>query len=514
MRTIAKAASLVGVFFILSRILGVVRDVVIAGYFEAVERDAFFAAFGVPDFIFYVISGGALGSAFIPTFTRYLTREDHAGAWRLASAILNWLLLIVTTLTLLVAVAAPWLVQQVVAPGFPSEMQELTTFLMRWLLISTVIFGASGLLMGVLQARQHFFFPALAPVVYNLAIIGGAVLLGPWLGVQGLVIGVVVGALGHLVVQLPALRQFQPRYTLSLAPRDPGVRTVARLMAPRMLGLAAIQFNFVWDKILASWLPAGSITALTFGWRIMLLPQGIIAQAVAAAAFPTFSALAAREAWSELQETLLTTLRGILYLTIPATVGLILLGQPIIQLFFERGSFSPFDTRLTVWALGFYSLGLVAHSMVEIVTRVFYALNNTRTPVLVGLTAMGLNMLLSWLLMGWFAGWSLPPHAGIALASSLAIGLEMVWLFRLLPRLPGSLRVVGLVDPGSRMILAAGGMGLALWGLMTQIGEASPWLITPLGIALGGGVYGGLTLALGLPEPRLLHQQILRKLSR
>ena len=423
--------------------------------------------------------------------------ENRVGAWRLASAILNWLLLILIGLSLIVAVfALP--VASLIAPDFSPAQKLLTAELMRWLLISTVIFGVSGLLMGIHHAHQHFLMPALAPVIYNLAMIGGAWLLGPVIGVKGIVVGVVIGAAGHLAVQLPSLRRYRPRYRLILAPADPGVREVARLMGPRMLGLAAVQFNFVWDRFLASSLTGGSISALAFGWRVMLLPQGIIAQAVASAAFPTFSALVAEEAWDELRIVFSTTLRGILYLTIPASVGLLILGRPIIQILFERGNFTAQSTALTYWALSFYSLGLVPHAVVEIVTRTFYAMHNTKTPVIIAIMTMLVNIVLSWLLMHMFPIFRLPAHAGIALASSIAVAVELIWLVRALKSMPGDLMVTGLANPLWRMCLAGLLMGAVLWGLVLGGGQANPWLLSAGGIGLGLAVYGGITLVWAL----------------
>ncbi|MFQ5576806.1 MAG: murein biosynthesis integral membrane protein MurJ [Anaerolineae bacterium] len=514
--TIARAATLVMVFFAASRALGLARDVVIASQFGTnPDYEAYLAAFRLPDLLFNVVSGGALGSAFIPTFTGYLARRDQAGAWRLASAIINWVLLMLVALGLLAGLFAPQLVRTVIAPGFADPAQQaLAAALMRWLMVSTVVFGVSGLLMGILNAHQHFLLPALAPVVYNLAIIGGAWFLGPRWGVFGLAAGVVLGALGHLAVQLPGVVRYGMRFQWLLAPGDPGVRQVARLMGPRVLGLAAVQLNFVWDTILASGLSSGSLAGLDYGRRLMLLPQGIIAQAVAAAAFPTFSALAAQKKWDELQHALTVTLRSILYITVPATIGLMLLAGPVVRLLYQRNAFDQASTRAVMWSLWFYTLGLVAHSMVEILTRAFYALHNTKTPVLVGVVSMGVNMLLSLLLLNLFAGLALAPHGGIALASSLAVGLEMVWLAAALRRQPGGLSVRGLGRPLARIafsgVVMAGALGLFLrvWG------AASPWVIAPGGIALGGAVYGAVSFALGAEEPALVWQTLRRRAAR
>ncbi len=509
-RTIARAATLVMVFFALSRGLGLVRDVVIAAQFgTSPQYDAYLAAFKLPDFLFNVISGGALGSAFLPVFAGYLTKDDRRGAWELVSAVMNWLLLISASVAVLAAIFAPQLVRSVIAPGFTNPEQiALTVEIMRWLLISTVIFGVSGLFMGVLNAYQHFLLPALAPVMYNIFIIAGAWFLGPVWGVRGLAAGVVAGALAHLLIQLPGLAHFDARYLPTFAIHSDGLRQVARLMAPRMLGLAAVQFNFVWDTILASWLTAGSLAGLDYGRRLMLLPQGIIAQSVAAASFPTFSTLGAAEAWDDLQRAFVATLRGVIFLAIPSAVGLLMLGRPIVQLLYQRNAFDALSTQATVWGLAFYTLGLVSHSAVEILTRVFYALKNTKVPVMVAVASMLVNVVLSWTLMNVFARQGLAAHGGIALASSIAVTVEMVWLAALLRRLPGTLSLRPLLLPTLKMLAAGGLMALALWAVLRALENASPWVIAPVGIAVGAGVYAVAALLFKMDEATLIIRKI------
>jgi putative peptidoglycan lipid II flippase len=298
---------------------------------------------------------------------------------------------------------------------------------MRWMLVSTVIFGLSGLVMGILNAYQHFLLPALAPVFYNLAIILAALFLAPSMGIQALVVGVVVGALLHLLVQVPGLVHFHARWTPSLSLADPGVREVLRLMGPRVLGLAVVQVNFMVNIFLASGLVEGSISALNYAWLIMLLPQGIFAQAIATAAFPTFSHQAAKGERTALQNTLGGILALLLFLTIPAAVLLYQLRFPIISLLLERGAFDAHATAMTAYALAFFSIGLVGHAVVEITARGFYALKDTITPVTVGVAAMIGNVLLSLLLIKPLA------HGGLALANSTATLVEMavlLWLLR------------------------------------------------------------------------------------
>ncbi len=500
-------------FFVVSRVMGLLREIVIARQFgTSAQLDAYLAAFRIPDLLFALMAGGALGSALIPVLADYLERDDERGAWRLASAVINWVVLVLGAAGVLAAVGAPVLVRTVIAPGFMPAQQELTAGLMRWMLISTVVFGVSGVVMGILNARQHFMLPALAPAIYNAAIILGAWLLGPGMGVQGAVVGVVLGAAGHLLVQLPALRRLDVRYWPRLAPTDAGVREVGRLMAPRALGLAAVELNHLVNVILASGLAVGSLAALNYGRLMMLLPEGIIAQSVAIAAFPTFSALVARGQHAELRRVLLTTLRSVLYLTLPATIGLILLREPLVETLLQRGAFDAHSSQATAWALLFYAFGLVGHALVEITTRAFYALHDPRTPVMVGVAAMAANALLSLLLMSLFgaAGWA--PHGGLALANTLATSAEMaVLLYLISGRLGGfgQARVLGALW---RMGLGCLATAAVLIGLKATFVGAPAWVLAGVGIVIGGGAYGLTTLALRSEEPVVLMRMLWQRL--
>ncbi|MGQ9490065.1 MAG: murein biosynthesis integral membrane protein MurJ [Anaerolineae bacterium] len=494
-RQIVRAAALVMAFFLLSRVAGLAREMIIGARFgTSADLDAYLAAFRVPDLLFQLVAGGALGSAFIPVFTGCLARHDLDGAWRMFSAVTNLILFSLTTLAVIAAVAAPWLVRTLLAPGFTSAQQALTVTLMRWMLVSTVIFGVSGILMGVLNSLQHFLLPALAPVLYNLSIIAAAWFLAPDLGVYGLVIGVVVGAALHMDVQLLGLWWHNARYRAALGLRDPAVREVGRLMAPRVLGLAAVQVNFWVNTLLASSLPAGSLSALNYAWMLMLLPQGIVAQGVATAAFPTFAALEAQGRRAELRRALSDTLRGVLFLAIPAAAGLFAWRVPLIRLLLERGAFTAHSTGLTSTALGFYAFGLVGHSAVEILARAFYALHDTRTPVTVGIAAMLGNVLLSL--------WLRRPlgHAGLALANTLAVTAEMILLFGLLSRRLDGLEWPALWSTIARSAMAAGAMAVPLaWGAQ-RWGDAPVFPIAPIGLAAGLAIYLAVAALLRMPE--------------
>ena len=462
---LARAATVVMVAFVLSRALGLGREIIIGNQFgTSRELDAYLAAFRIPDIIFQLIAGGALGSAFIPTFTGYLAHSRDRDAWRLASSIMNVVLAVLTMCAILAAIAAPWLVRTVVVPGFTPDEQALTVRLMRIMLVSPVVFGLSGVVMGILNSYQHFLLPALAPAAYNLCIIGGAVLLTPSIGVYGLAIGVVVGSLLHLGIQIPQLVRQGLSYTPLIDFTDPGVREVGRLMLPRMLGLATVQVNFLVNTILASGLAEGSLAALNYAWLLMMLPQGIFAMGLATAAFPTFSDLAARGHSGQLRATISETLRLILFLAIPSTVVLFILGEPLIQLLLERGRFDASSTLAVVWALQFYALGLVAHSALEILNRAFYSLHDTLTPVVIAAGAMLLNIILSLLLAG-----SL-QHGGLALANSVATIAEAVILLIIIRGRLGGIEGGALLSSAVKTGLAATvmGVGVVLFAGWTQ----------------------------------------------
>jgi putative peptidoglycan lipid II flippase len=505
-RQIARAATLVMALFFLSRIAGLAREMIISARFgTSADLDAYLAAFRVPDMLFQLVAGGALGSAFIPVFTGCLTRRDLTGGWRLFSAVTNLVLIILTSLAVLAGLAAPWLVKTVLAPGFGPEQQALVVSLMRWMLVSTVVFGVSGIVMGVLNSFQHFLLPALAPLIYNLSIIAAAIFMAPSLGVYALVIGVVAGSLLHLDVQLIGLWWHGARYRLILGLRDPNVREVGRLMGPRVLGLAVVQINFWVNTLLASRLIVGSISSLNYAWLLMLLPQGIVAQAAATAAFPTFAALEARGRIDELRHTVSSTLRGVLFLTIPATAGLFVWRVPLIRLLLERGEFTARSTQMTAAALAFFAFGLIGHSVVEIVARAFYALHDTRTPVAVGVGAMALNVLLSLLLIRPL------QHAGLALANTLATSIEMVLLVGLLARRLGGLEWPQLSATILRAGVATLVMALPLAWVEGHYSGVSPVLFGIAGLVVGAALYLGAALFLRMPEVQVIRQLGMRR---
>lgn len=511
-RQIARAAGVVMSGFILSNVAGLVKWVLVSRAFgTGPEIDALNTANRVPEMLFTLMAGGALASAFVPTFTGFLTRGERSGAWRLASAILNLVLLGMSLAAAICWLLAPWLVQNVLAPGFGPDQAALTTSLLRILLLSSVIFGVSGLMMGILNAHQHFLLPAIAPTLLWVGWIVGVLFLSPRLGIHGLAWGVVLGAVLHLAVQLPGLIGRGARYRLTLGLKDPAVRQVGRLIPPRFLGVAVVQINFLVNTILASGQPTGSLTGITMGFMVMLMPQVIIAQAIAIAALPTFSAQVARGEMNEMRSSLANTLRGVVFLSLPASVGLILLRRPVVALLFQRGAFTEQSTEQVAWALLWYAAGLVAHSLVEIASRAFYAMEDTRTPALVAAGAMSLNIVLS-LAFSWaFSQAGRMPHGGLALANSVATTLECSILLGLMRRRLGGLDLPR-IRPGLVAVGAASAfMGIAIWAWREVMGEGSVWLLGGGGVALGAAIYWLAALALRAPEARELPKLLLRR---
>jgi len=501
--------------FVFSQITGLVYQVLVADAFGTdVSMDAFNAANRVSETLFRLIAGGALGSAFIPAFTELLVKQDRQRAWQLASAVGNLVLIVLSSLGVLAAIFAPQIVRYLLAPGFNDPAQELLTVqLMRIMLPSTVIFGISGLMMGILNSYQVFLIPALTPAMYRLGMIFGTVVLSPRIGIYGLAWGVIIGALAHLVLQIPSLLRHDVSYTPNLGLQHPQVREVLRLMGPRFLGVAVVELNFWVNTRLASFMPEGSVTGIAFGFVLMLMPQAAIAQSIATAAMPTLAAQYARNRLDEVQNSLASILRGILLLSIPAAVGLILLREPLVRMLLQRGEFTERSTELVAWALLWYAVGLVGHSVMEVLARAFYALHDTKTPVMIGVVAMSLNVVFSFGFSALFrrVGWM--PHGGLALANSLATALETTGLLILMRRRLKGIQGTRVLRGLGSASLGTAGMSAALWFWMRQTGSSPAWMVVLGGILIGGLIYGVLITLFRVPEAGQLIQAGMSRLG-
>jgi putative peptidoglycan lipid II flippase len=504
--------------FIISNLAGLIRQILVARAFGTqADIDAFNAANRVSETLFNLVAGGALASAFIPNFTQLLVSEPSKhSAWKLASSILNLILLSMSIICAAAAWFAPQIVRYILAPGFSQNpLQEaLTIDLLRLMLPSAAIFGVSGLVMAILNSHQVFLAPALTPALYQLGLIFGVVILSPSMGIYGLAWGVLIGAAAHLGSQIPSLLRQGLRYLPTFGLSDPAVHNVFRLLAPRLLGVAVVQLNFWINARLASQMIEGSYTSIVTAFTLMYMPQAAIAQSIAIAAMPTFSTQAALGRMEEMRASLSASLRSLLLLSIPASVGLILLRTPMITLLYQRGQFDARSTSLVAWALLWYAAGLVGHCVVEVVARAFYAVQDTRTPVLVGALAMALNVIFSYLFASLFeqAGWM--PHGGLALANSLATALEMLGLLYLMRRRLKGLQASDLLKSVYQSGIASLGMAAAILAWTAFTSEAPAWLEAGAGVLLGALVYLLIVWLIGVQEVRSMAAFIRGKLAR
>jgi putative peptidoglycan lipid II flippase len=497
MRRLAQGALVVMTGFLLSRLLGAVRNIVVAAHFgTGTEFDAYVAAIALPDLVFQVLVGGAVGSAFIPVFKRYVSLGEERDAWHLTSSVINVFALIAMVMSIVLAVFARPVMDLWVA-GQDAAFRDLAASLTRILLISPAIFAVSTFCSSVLNSYHRFAVAAMAPLLYNLAIIASAAGLSGQLGIYSLAFGAVLGALLHLLIQLPFCLRLGMRWRPRVDLRHSGVREVVRLFTPRVVGLGVVQFNQVFSAIvLASFLGAVSIGYLNYAWQMIMMPLAL-AMAVGTAVFPTLSEESALENRAQFDQVFLLSLRMILFLTIPASIGLIVLGEPVIRLFFERGQFDSTSTIGTAAAMVFYALGLTGHATVEIVDRVFYARHDTRTPVLAAVLAVGVNIVASLILMQ-----TALSFRGLALANSVAALIEASVLLRLIAvRLPG-LSVAQLGTPALRTVAASLVMGLPVAWLAAQLdpllrSSGTPGQALLLAVCVGAGalLYCGVSLA-------------------
>ncbi len=517
-RRAARAAGTVMAAILLTQATGLLLSVVINQTFGiGAELDSFYAANRVTEVLFNLMAGGALGSAFIPTFTGLLAREQRLLAWRLASALACLLALALSAISLLGILFAPLIVRHglyLLSPGQALGQLELTTLMLRIMLPTVLIFGLSGLVMGILNAHQRFWLPAIAPALYSAGEILGVWLLPREWGILRLGYGALAGSLLHLLVQLPDLLRLGGRFTAALGLEIAEVREVLRLIAPRILGVAVVQINFVVNTMIALSLPGGSAAAIALAFTWMLMPQAAVAQAVAIAAMPTFSAQAALQQIDELRAALAGALRGVLLLAIPAAVGLILLRTDLYAWIYQHGNFTAEMTAMAAFALFWYALGLVGHSLLEVIVRAFYALHDTRTPVNVGVGAMALNVVFSFAFVALFRRLGWMPHGGLALANSLATSLEMGLLLVLLRRRLDGLEGGRIMAAAGQAALAGLGMGALVAGWLLFSAGSAPGLRVLGGAALGGLAYALLLFALRVPEPRLLLAAAGRRLNR
>ena len=525
MRHVALAAIVIGLGNVASRLLGLVREAVMAWLFGAtVETDAFVAASAVPQMVYDLLVGGAISAALVPVFVD--AAEDEERLWRLISSILSLVAIVLGAVALILAVAAP-LVVDVLAPGFGPEQRDAAVPMVRVMLGAVVLQGLAGILMAALYARRRVGPPAFSPAIYNGGIILGAILLHQALGVYAMVAGVLVGAAGQLALQLVGLGRLRYRPTLGLD--RPEVRTILRLYAPVAAGMVVTIVGIVIDRNLASRLAEGSLSVMNYATRLIQFPIGLVATAISFAVLTPLaehaSALAAARDTDVAEadrrgyrETLLFGIRIVLLLMVPATIGLVILREPLIQILFERGRFGAVETDRTALVFLAYAPQLPFAALDQLLIVAFYARQDTRTPVLVGVAGVLLYLISALALIGPL------DVAGLALANTIQNSAHGLVLLALLER---SLRAGqapplldrALADFSLKVLLAGLGMGLSVWMLaafaLPLAGGSAALAVVMAGAALiAGVVYVGLLEALGLRETRQVWSLVRERLGR
>lgn len=425
---VAKAALATTTLLLLSRIFGFLREVVIAKLFGATRLvDIYVAAFTIPDILFFLLSGGALSSAFVPIYTQYLAENKDEEARRVFSSLLSLFTLSLLFVIGIAEIFAYPLVKMAV-PHFPPQDLAYCVFLTRLMLPSVMFFVLGGIFTGVAYCHNRFVVPAMSGVVYNLLIILGGLFLGPALKVTGLAVGVVVGSfLGNFLIQLWQVKSIGVRPSLVFDYRHPGVRKVFIIMLPIIFTLSVSQVTVVINRVLASGLGAGAIAGLNYANKLVQFPLGIFGQALGIAVFPTLSALSAQGKLEELKRTTSLSIRALFFLNIPSAIFFTLFGIPIVQFVYQRGAFTYQDTLMTAGILAFYSIGLPALSASQIANRTFYSLQDSTTPLLCGVASVVLCAVLNVLFVGPFG------VKGLAFASSLSAYFNiflLLWFLR------------------------------------------------------------------------------------
>lgn len=457
--TILSGAVIIMATMIVAKILGLVRDRLLAHVFPPDTIDIFWAAFRLPDSLFQIVILGALAIAFIPVFTEYFEKKGKEDGFDLARAILNVALTIFILASVLIYIFASPIISKFIAPGFTLDKQTQVVSLTRIIILGQVILVFGSFFIGILQSFQRFIIPALAPVFYNFGIILGIIIFSKTLGITGAAIGVIIGAILHAAVQLPLVWSIGFRFKFPPKFFHPGVREIINLVSVRTLGLFAEQINETVGIALASLSTIGSVTYLTFAQHLQVVPIGLFGATLAQAALPVLSSERARGRIEEFKITLLTTLHQILFLALPATAILIVIRIPVVRLIFGASQFDWQATVLTGATLAYLSIGLAAQAVSLLLVRGFYALKDTKTPVVVSFIVVAVNIILSvyFITVLKFEVWS------IGFANSASAILSGILLFSTLHFKVGKFNLSSVLIPLSKMLMATIIMGVALY---------------------------------------------------
>lgn len=510
-KQVSKAAGAVGSMTLISRLFGFVRDLVLAMTFGAsASADAFFVAFRIPNIQRRILGEGAVSAAMIPVYGEYLNTKSEEETQRFASNLFNIQFAVLVLTSLGIVVFAPYLIM-LFAPGFIDEPEkfELTVTLTRWMGPYLILVGMSAFCMGILNTHGVFALSSAAPILVNISMILGALILSPYLEepIVGLAIGVLVGGVFQFLVQFPATLRKGLKLSLLFNWKDSGIIKVGKLLAPAILGFGVYEINLLVDTLLASLLAGGSVSYLYYANRLVQLPLGVFGVALGIAILPMLTGQAARNEIDELRKTLAFGIRLILFITVPATVGLIILSFPIVNTLWERGEFLRSTTDGTQLALIYYSVGLCAFAGTKVLVSAFYSFQDTKTPMKIGIYAMLLNVTLAVILMGPL------KHGGIALATSISAIFNAVALVYCLKKKLGRMGGRAIVRSLAQLVVASTLMGLSIYYTNAWLFDPADPLIQRLSVLMGEITLGILiyTLASWLmknDELKFIHQLI------
>ena len=487
-----RAAGVVGLATLLSRIFGFIRDVVIAWFFGAgLSSDAFFVAFRIPNLLRRLFAEGSLSIAFIPVFTQYLANFGKDEAFKFARSALRLLSILLVIITVAGILSSPIIIR-IIAPGFTGSTCKfsMTVNLTRIMFPYIFFISLVAFCMGILNSLGHFAAPALAPVLLNLAMIGSVFIISPRMNnpVTGLAIGVLIGGILQLALQIPFLIKKGFFFWQKTKIYHPGLKKMGVLMLPAILGAAVYQINILVGTLLASLLPEGSVSYLYYADRLVQFPLGIFAIATATAVLPSLSRQAAANDLAAVKNTFSHAMRLVFFITLPSMIGLIVLREPIVALLFKRGAFNSETTRLTAQALLYYSVGLWAFSSVRVVVSAFYALQDTKTPVKMAVISIIANIILGIILMKPMG------HGGLALSTSLASMLNFCLLLRALKLKIGKFEGESIAASVCKSIACSVLMGTVVWGMAIFIIPSGHTAVFGLLFGLTGSILTGLVV--------------------
>jgi putative peptidoglycan lipid II flippase len=519
-----RAAGVVGVAVLCSRVLGLAREQIFAALFGGGRvMDAFTIAFRIPNLLRDLFAEGALSTAFVTVFSRTGALEDEAAGWRLANKVATLAVVTLSTITVLGIFTAPWLVA-LLAPGFDPEKAALTTTLTRVMYPFILLASLAALVMGMLNARNVFGVPAMASSFFNLGSIVAGVLLGLWLdphfgerAILGLAIGTLIGGALQLLVQLPALRAQGYVWHADFRWRDPGVRAILRLMGPSVIAASTTQVNVLVNSVFASKLGDGPTFWLTVAFRLMQLPLGIFGVALGTVALPLLARMAATGNTAAFRTELARGMRLALLMTIPASVGLMVLAEPIISVLYQHGRFGAYETAQSAGALRFYAIGLCGYAALKVLVNAFYALDRRKTPMVVSCLAVGLNLVLNWIFtlqLGW-------GHRGLAFSTACVATSTFLILYVLMRAHLGTLESRAMLLLLARIAVAAAVLVGISWAggqlLLADWAVQAFWpKLASLLVVIGAGV-GGFFLvasALGISEVHEITRAVRRRVQR